>query len=97
MSASDVAGHHTVDVVVRTPAGASHDFTFRLDELGATAAAKAIEHFVKHEEIEAGDYVLELVRDGVPTPIADTARLSDYGLRDGDQLHLIAAKPQVDG
>jgi hypothetical protein len=40
---------------------------------------------------------LELVRDGVSTPIADTARLGDYDLRDGDQLHLIPAKPQVDG
>jgi hypothetical protein len=97
MSASDIAEHHSVNVVVRTPAGASHDFTFQLDELGATAAAKAIEYFVKHEEIEAGDYVLELVRDGKPTPIADTARLSDYDIHDGDELHLITAKPQVDG
>jgi hypothetical protein len=53
MSAPDVADHakHAVNVVVRTPAGASHDFTFQLDELGAIAAARAIEYFVKHETL----------------------------------------------
>jgi len=88
---------HDVEVIVRTPAGADHPFRFKLDELGARAAATAIDYFVEKHEIEAGDYALELIRDGQPTPIADTARLGDYGLRDGDQLHLITVKPQVDG
>jgi hypothetical protein len=88
---------HDVEVTVRTPAGASHPFRFELDELAARAAATAIGYFIEKHEIEPGDYALELIRDGQPTPIADTSRLGDYGLRDGDQLHLITAKPQVDG
>jgi hypothetical protein len=89
--------HEAVDVTVRSPAGHSHEFRFRLDEFGAEAAATAIAYFVERKEIEPGDYVLELLRDGVKTPISDTARLRDYDLHNGDELHLITAKPQVDG
>lgn len=88
---------HAVEVIVRSPAGTPHPFSFGLDELGAQAAATAIAHFVGKHEIEPGDYALELVRDGVATPIADTARLSDYDLHDGDELRLIPEQPQVDG
>ena len=89
--------HDDVALIVRSPAGASHPFRFELDEFAAHAAATAIAYFVEKNEIEPGDYALELIRDGEPTPIADTSRLSDYDLRNGDQLHLITAKPQVDG
>ena len=88
---------HAVEVIVRSPAGTPHPFNFRLHELGAEATAKAIAYFVGKQEIEPGDYALELVRDGVANPIADTARLSDYDLHDGDELRLIPEKPQVDG
>ena len=86
-----------VEVIVRSPAGTPHQFRFGLGELWAQAAAAAISYFVDKQEIEPGDYALEVVRDGVATPIADTARLGDYELRDGDELHLVAEKPQVDG
>jgi len=89
--------HDAVEVTVRSPAGHSHEFRFELDEFGAEAAATAIAYFVERKEIEAGDYVLELLRDGERTPIADTARLRDYDLHNGAELHLITAKPQVDG
>lgn len=92
---------HTADgnvrVVVRTPAGASHDFNFQGRELVAEAAAKAIEYFVGQNLLEPGDYGLELVRDGQSTDMLDTNTLADYGVRDGDTLHLIPEKPQVDG
>ena len=88
---------HAVEVIVRSPAGTPHPFSFGLDELGAQAAATAIAYFVGKHEIEPGDYALELVRDGVATPIADTARLSDYDLHNGDELRLIPEQPQVDG
>jgi uncharacterized ubiquitin-like protein YukD len=86
-----------VELIVRSPAGASHPFRFELDEFAAQAAATAIAYFVERREIEPGDYALELIRDDKATPIADTSRLGDYDLHDGDQLHLITAKPQVDG
>ncbi len=93
----DHQGHDVVEVVVRTPAGASQPFTFDRHELAANAVATSIDYFVKKHEIEPGDYALELVREGHGTPIPDTARLSDYDIRDKDQLHLIAERPQVDG
>jgi hypothetical protein len=86
-----------VEVTVRTPAGASHRFRLGLNELVIRALATAVAYFVEKGEIEAGDYALELIRNGQPTALADTGRLGDYGLRDDDQLHLISEKPQVDG
>ena len=86
-----------VEVTVRTPAGASAEFKFRLAELTIEATSRAIEHFVAKRELEAGDYGLELIRGGGATPMLDTNELRDYGLRDGDVLHLIPEKPQVDG
>lgn len=86
-----------VKVIVRTPAGASHDFNFKERELVAEAAAKAIEYFVGQNLLESGDYGIELVRDGQSTDMLDTNTLADYGVRSGDTLHLIPEKPQVDG
>ena len=93
----DRQGHEPIKVVVRTPAGASRLFTFDRHELGANAVATSIDYFVAKHEIEPGDYGLELVREGQATPIPDTARLSDFDIRDEDQLHLITERPQVDG
>lgn len=90
-------GHDVVEVVVRTPAGASQLFNFGRHELAANAVAKSIDYFVTKHEIEPGDYALELVREGQVTPIPDTARFSDFDIRDKDQLHLITERPQVDG
>ena len=90
-------GSRKLRVTVRTPAGVPHDFDFREEELVAEAAAKAIAHFVDKHELESGDYGLELVRDGTATDLLDTNTLRDYEVKDGDVLHLIPEKPQVDG
>jgi len=89
--------HGDAEVTVRTPAGASHTFPFTLNELVARADAQAIGYFVEHGELATGDYGLAVLRDGKPVEMADTARLGDYHLVDGDVLHLVVEEPQVDG
>jgi len=95
------AGHEHHDekihVTVRTPAGASHGFDFDRHELGVAAVATAVEHFVKGHELAPDDYGLAIVRDGTATDILDTNELCAYDIVDGDVLHLVVEKPQVDG
>ncbi len=90
-------GHDHVRVTVRTPAGASHTFTFENNELVVSATATAVEHFVKAHELASDDYGLALIRAGEPVPMLDTDELRAYDVVDGDVLHLIVEKPQVDG
>jgi hypothetical protein len=40
---------------------------------------------------------LAVVRDGRIDPMLDTARIGDYHLTEGTELHLINEAPQVDG
>ena len=89
--------HEHVRVVVRTPAGASHTFTVKLDELVVAAVATFVEYFVHAHELAPDDYSLAVVRDGTATPMVDTEELRAYGLVDGDVLHLVVTRPQVDG
>jgi len=93
------AVHHprTVHVTVRTPAGASGEFDFEVDELVISAVNTAVERFVSERKLAAGDYGLALVRGGETTDLTDTNKLEDYGIVDRDVLHLINEKPQVDG
>ena len=86
-----------VEVTVRTPAGEGHKFTFKLSELVVNAAATAIDHFVKHQELAPGEYGLAVVRDSESTPMISTNELSAYSIVTGDVLHLINEAPQVDG
>jgi hypothetical protein len=90
--------HQTeVAVTVRTPAGASHSFTFKLDELVTQAVFQSIRYFVERSELAPGDYGLALVREGRAEDLTDTSRLDDYRIVNGDFLHLIPEAPQVDG
>ncbi|MGO9198034.1 MAG: hypothetical protein ACLQK4_13020 [Acidimicrobiales bacterium] len=88
-------GH--VEVKVRTPAGISHEFRLAEDEFVASAMAQAVAHFVEHSQLAPGDYALAVVRDGRVEPLLDTARVGDYHLTAGAELHLVNEAPQVDG
>jgi hypothetical protein len=86
-----------LELPVRTPAGAMHPFSLRLDELVAEVIFIAIRYFVEHNELAAGDYGLAVIRGGQAEPMADTSRLEDYGITKGDVLQLVPEAPQVDG
>jgi hypothetical protein len=67
--------HDHVRVTVRTPAGASHTFTFEKNELVVSATATAVEHFVKARELASDDYGHALIRAGEAVPMLDTDEL----------------------
>jgi hypothetical protein len=87
----------TVEVIVRTPAGHPHEFTFKDNERVSKATREAVEHFVRTGELADGDYGLALIRDGRTVELAPGARLDDYDIIDGDTLALYNKRPQVDG
>jgi hypothetical protein len=86
-----------IEVTIRTPAGASHQFNLRPDELVVTATASAVEHFVKAKELAPDDYGLALIRSGEAEAMLDTSEIRAYSVVAGDVLHLVVEKPQVDG
>ena len=90
-------GDNDLEVTVRTPAGASHKFTFKANTRVDKAVREAAKYFVDKRELAPGDYGLALVRDGVAVPLGDETRLDDDGVVDGDTLHLTNKAPQVDG
>lgn len=90
-------GHEHVEVLVRTPAGATHRFRLRLDELVAEVVSVVIRYFVERNELAAGDYALAVIRGGQAEPMNDTSRLEEYGITDADVLQLVPEAPQVDG
>jgi hypothetical protein len=94
---SQVLKDKKVTVKVRTPAGAGHEFTFSSEELVADAVAESIGYFVGKKELAQGDYGLAVVRDGTTVELQDTARIGDYDLHDGEELHLVPEAPQIDG
>ena len=85
-----------MEVKVRTPAGITAPFRFAEAEFVAAAMAQAVAHFVEHNQLAAGDYSLAVARDGRIDPMLDTARIGDYQLTDGTELHLVNEAPQVD-
>ena len=94
----DPPGHHErLEVAVRTPAGASHSFQLRLDELVAQVTSVVITFLVERNELAPGDYGLAIIRSDQAVPIADTSRLSEYHITDKDVLVLVPEAPQVDG
>lgn len=57
----------------------------------------AVRHFVKDDVMTDGDYALARVVNGQAQPLADSSKLSDAGVDDGDVLALMVRGPQVDG
>ena len=88
-------GH--VEVKVRTPGGITREFRFAEQEFLASAMAESVAYFVEHNQLAPGDYGLAIIRDGQVEPLLDTARISDYDLTAGTELHLVNEAPQVDG
>ena len=88
-------GH--VAVNVRTPAGITHEFRLAEEEFVASAMAEAVGYFVEHNQLAPGDYGLAVAKDGQVEPLLDTARVGDYHLATGAELHLVNEAPQVDG
>ncbi len=84
-------------VTVRTPAGIIRGFDVKSHDRVDKTIATAVKVFVEAGELAEGNYGLALVRDGVATDMADAGRLDDYGVVDGDELHLFNTDPQVDG
>jgi hypothetical protein len=89
--------HKHLEVLVRTPAGASHRFPLHLEELVARVVSVTIAYFVDRNELASGDYGLAVIRDGQAEPMADTSRLAEYHITDQDVLVLVPEAPQVDG
>jgi hypothetical protein len=84
-------------VTIKTPAGHEHRFRVSGEQRVETVTARAVAYFVKHGELAEGKYVLAVMRDGTPEDMTASARLEDYGIREGDVLVLIVGEPQVDG
>jgi hypothetical protein len=84
-------------VTIKTPAGHEHRFRVNGEQQVETVTARAVAYFVKHGELADGKYVLAVIRDGTPEDMTASARLEDYGVREGDVLVLIVGEPQVDG
>ena len=59
--------------------------------------AQSVAHFVDHDQLAPGDYALAVVHEGRVEPLLDTARIGDYHLSTGAELHLVNEAPQVDG
>ena len=96
--------HHGTDgldrsfvVTIKTPAGHEHLFRVSGGQRVETVTTRAVAYFVKHGELAEGKYVLAVMRDGTPEDMTGSARLEDYGIREGDLLVLIVGEPQVDG
>ena len=84
-------------VTIKTPAGHEHRFRVSGEQQVETVTTRAVAYFVKHGELAEGKYVLAVMRNGTPEDMTASARLEDYGIREGDVLVLIAGEPQVDG
>lgn len=94
----EAATHNKVIMVtIRTPAGHHHEFEVRTHERVDKVVREAVSYFVDRHELDAGEYGLALVRDGVAQPLEDAARLEDYAVRQGDVLALVTKQPQIDG
>ena len=84
-------------VVIKTPAGIGASFDVRQHDRVDKTTRRAVEHFVAANQLAAGNYGLAVIRDGVANDMNDAARLEDYDIVEGDELHLINRDPQVDG
>ena len=94
---ADAGADRSFVVAVKTPAGHEHRFRASGDQRVETVITRAVAYFVKHGELAEGKYVLAVMRHGAPVDMTASARLEDYGLREGDVLVLIVGEPQVDG
>lgn len=86
-----------ISVTVRSPQGASLTLKVNVEEKVGTVDKKAVDDFVKEKLMQPGDYALVLVRGAQSTEMADDQPLEKYGVVNGDVLHLVPRKPQVDG
>lgn len=84
-------------VTIKTPTGHERRFRVSGEQRVETVTTRAVAYFVKHGELTEGKYVLAVMRDGTPEDMTASARLEDYGIREGDVLVLIVGEPQVDG
>jgi hypothetical protein len=89
-------GSRRTIVTIRTPAGIGHVFEVRQEDRVDQTAQAAVDHFVAHSQLAAGNYRLVLIREGQPAEMPETARLEDFNVTDGDVLSLINKDPQVD-
>jgi hypothetical protein len=86
----------TTMVTIRTPAGIGHDFEVRDQDGVEQTVRTAVDYFVAHNQLAAGNYGLVVIREGQPSEMPDAARLEDFNLADSDVLFLINKDPQVD-
>lgn len=86
-----------VTVTVRTPRGNSHTFTVAVKERVDKLIREAVAHFLSAGQLEESTYGIGLARDGDIVALNEAGRLDEYGVVDGDVLHLQNKKPQVDG
>lgn len=92
-----VGGHRAFTVTIRTPAGHEHVFRVNGAQRVESVTQRAVAYFVAYGELGDGRYILALLRGSQPEDLTASARLEDYGIREGDLLVLIVGEPQVDG
>jgi hypothetical protein len=80
-------------VTIKTPADHEHQFRISGEQRVETVTARTVAYFVKHGELAEGKYVLAVLRDGTPEDMTASARLEDYGIREGDVLVLVMGEP----
>ncbi len=97
VSATAQEHRHTIEVVIRTPAGAEHRFEVHRHDRVDKTVRTAVTYFVAAGQLVDGDYGLALLRDGQATELTDSGRLDDYGIDRDEVLALFARGPQVDG
>ena len=86
-----------ITVTIKTPAGIGATFEVREHDRVDKTVRVAVEYFVGSNQLAAGNYGLAVIRDGIAVDMTDAARLEDYKVTEGDELHLVNRDPQVDG
>lgn len=94
---SDKPGPDTVTVTVYAPNNSPHEFVAKARERVDKLARTAVAHFAGAGLMQSADCGLVLVQDGSATPLDDTSRLDELGLRDGAVLKLVVKEPKTDG
>jgi hypothetical protein len=87
----------TIRVRIRTPAGIGHDFDVGHQDRVDQTVRTAVDYFVAHYQLAAGQHGLAVIRDRQAVEMPDAASLADFDVVDADVLWLINRDPQVDG
>ena len=87
-----------ITVTIKTPAGHKAQFTINSNWTIDKVIKDAVEYFVKHNQLQPGNYNLLLDNaDSTTTELVGSSQVKDYKIADEATLELVVAGPQVDG